>query len=601
MNDRQDDNLSGNIDGGKKAADPNLSAPNTMDFFDDLTANLSRKRRKELERQQIGAIRTQNEEEKRQAFEKKQNRKATLLMLYGKEKRAFLLKEKEEKRAAQREAAADKKWAQEEFDALSPSEKKQYRKNLKKQKKLRNKAKKTYPLKQGVKIILLAALAAGLFYAGNVAYGAFIDNSYAFHDTAVALSTPSPTAPPTPTSASSSANTTTPVTATPTPDPYELLLSEADLDFMEDRVNILVLGIDESLERANWGSFRTDTMILMSIDFETNQVCMITLPRDSYVWIYNRDYRTKINSAFSSGGGYNGSGFEYAMNTVSMALGGVPVNHYVCFDMNVVKEVVNAIGGLNYDVDITVNMCGRHIDPGYQYMDGQMVLDYCRQRKGSSDIARGERQQRMIIAIFNALKDTGQIQDIPAIYSAITGNIYTDLDFTQIVSLAAFAMKINLDDITRYMLPGDFLNIDGTSFWGVDQYEKRDLVKSIFGVDIQISSDDDVATLQQLAAEKRNAVAEANAAISAADSYVSANAAYISASEMADYTARKTALTNVAAVKDTKDVGPTISPITSATSDFNTWFAALQAAVEQRKAEAAALETTSASSEPSSP
>ena len=45
---------------------------------------------------------------------------------------------------------------------------------------------------------------------------------------------------------------------------------------MENRVNILVLGIDESLERSSWGSFRTDTMIFMSIDFETSNVYMIS-------------------------------------------------------------------------------------------------------------------------------------------------------------------------------------------------------------------------------------------------------------------------------------------------------------------------------------
>ena len=106
-----------------------------------------------------------------------------------------------------------------------------------------------------------------------------------------------------------------------TPNPEETLLSQADLEFMKNRVNILVVGIDESTERENWGSFRTDTMILVSINFDTNDVDMISVPRDSFVKIYtskgslvtseqNVTGMNKINSAFSSGGGSKKNGFE---------------------------------------------------------------------------------------------------------------------------------------------------------------------------------------------------------------------------------------------------------------------------------------------------
>jgi LCP family protein required for cell wall assembly len=429
----------------------------------------------------------------------------------------------------------------------------------------------------------LAALLAVLVYAGDIAYGAFIDNASAFQNTDTAVVKHSETPAPTPQPSVSAT-----VAPTPTPDPYDLLLQQADLDFMKNRVNILVLGIDESLERADWQTFRTDTMLLMSIDFDTNDVCMISLPRDSYVWIYNQDKRDKINTAFSEGGGYKKNGFEYAMKTVSMVLGGVPVNNYVCFDMNVVKEVVNAIGGLSYDVDVNVNMCGRKIEKGYQHLDGQMVLDYCRQRHGSSDIARVDRQQRMILAIFNEIKSTGQLGDIPAIYSAVTGNIYTDLSLKQIASLAAFAMKVDLESIERHTLPGGFLNIDGTSFWGVDLSQTRNLIKDIFGVKIKINEADDLDTLLALAQEKRNVVAAAQTTAANAEGYVNANTGFISPEELADFQSRIANLRGVAAVKNTEDVSLTLPPIYAAMDEFNAYFASFQGTVEARKAEAAA-------------
>ena len=117
----------------------------------------------------------------------------------------------------------------------------------------------------------------------------------------------------------------------PTPDPEAQLLSQADMETLQkDRVNILVLGVDESTERANWGSFRTDTMILVTINLKTNDVDLISVPRDSYVKICNADGKAlnsgdiprydKINSAFSAGGGAQKNGYGYAMGTVENLL-----------------------------------------------------------------------------------------------------------------------------------------------------------------------------------------------------------------------------------------------------------------------------------------
>lgn len=543
--------------------------------------SLTKQQKKAQEKQKILGIQKQIEAEKKRTEQKRHDRTATLALLSKEDRKIFLQDEKAEKQRKKRLDSQAKSNQKAEYRSMSAEQRKAVQMKQKRDKRLHMKAKKGYAVRQVLKYTLIAVLAAVLIYAGNTAYSAFFDNSHVFQNTGQALSTPAPkpTETPRPTTAATSAPT-----PTPTIDPYELLLSQADLDFMENRVNILVLGIDESLERANWRSFRTDTMILVSIDFETNNVQMLSLPRDSFVTIYNKDKRAKINSAFSAGGGKDKNGFKNTMDTVSMTLGGIPVNHYVCFDMNVVKEVVNAIGGLDYDVDIDVKMCGRTIDKGYQHLDGQMVLDYCRQRKGSSDIARADRQQRMIFAIFDEVKKSGQIQNIPAIYSAITGNIYTDLDFSQIVSLAAFGMGIDMENLHRDMLPGDFLNIDGTSFWGINEYKKRSLIKEIFGVRIKINEDFDVKILQELAQQKRNAVAAATSTATKAESYVTANSEFITPEEHTDFQSKITNLRALAAVKQPDDVEPTIEPIVTATAEFNAWFTAFKETIETRKA-----------------
>ncbi len=319
-------------------------------------------------------------------------------------------------------------------------------------------------------------------------------------------------------------------TPTPTPDPEAVLLSQADLEFMKNRVNILVLGVDESTERENWGSFRTDTMILVTINFDTNDVDMISIPRDSYVKICGSSGSptgkfNKINSAFSAGGGAQKNGYLYSMNTVSHLLGGIPVNYYVGFNMNVVKQVVDAMGGVDYDVDVEINMNGRHLDTGYQHLDGQAVLDYCRQRKGDSDIKRVGRQQMMLKAIFQQLKSTGQIANIPQIYQAVEQNVQTNLTFTQISSLALLAMQMDFDQLNSHTVEGTGLTVGSSSCWGLYMSKLKSLISDVFGISVSLDQDMDVGRIkEQLQAAQSSLAVEisaANSAISTADGILS--------------------------------------------------------------------------------
>jgi hypothetical protein len=141
-------------------------------------------------------------------------------------------------------------------------------------------------------------------------------------------------------------------------------------------------------------------------------------------------------------------------------------------------------------------MNGRTLSPGYQHMDGQAVLDYCRMRKGSSDIARVDRQQRMIQTIVRQLKTSGQIGNVPAIYTALEKNIETNLSLTQIASLALSAARMDMSQLERYTVGGEFLNLDEISYWGIHSDELAKLVKSVFGVKIDPDPDIDAQNIR---------------------------------------------------------------------------------------------------------
>jgi len=350
-------------------------------------------------------------------------------------------------------------------------------------------------------IIILGAVIYALSFYGDISDPESLFDEPIPTPPPAADSTPAPTAEP-----------------TPTPDPDKLLSAQSDEEFMSKRTNILVLGIDESAEREDWGSFRTDTILLVSVDFSDNDVCMVSIPRDSYVKLYTANGNLvnetnpydKINSAFSEGGGAQKKGFEYTMTTIEQLMG-INVDYYCAFNMNVVKDVVNAMGGVDYEVDVEVSMNGRTLSPGFQHLDGQGVLDYCRQRKGSSDIARIDRQQRMLTAILEQLKSTNQIVNLPSIYTAVQDNIMTNLSFKQISSLSLVALRMDMSQLSRYTVEGKAMDIAGRSCWCIRAAKLEELVKDIWGknitVDPEIDYDYIVAQLEltrQLIAQELN-------------------------------------------------------------------------------------------------
>lgn len=337
--------------------------------------------------------------------------------------------------------------------------------------------------------ILLSALAVLLAAGAAFAlafYSRINDPAKLFAPTPTPFFAPAPTV--APTAAPAPAATTAPTPAPiPTPGVEEYLSQWTDEDFMHARVNILLLGIDESAERESWGSYRTDTMMLVTVDFETNEAAMLSIPRDCYVKIYNDEGEIddserpmeKINEAFSRGGGAKKKGFAYACATVSKLLD-VPVQYYVCVNMPLVKEMVNAMGGVDYDLDVDFVMNGRAYHKGYQHMDGQAVLDYCRLRKDSSDLVRVDRQQRMIERVLETLRQTDQLRNIPAIYQSLQSNIETDLSLEQIASLALLGSRMDMSKLLRRTVPASGVTINERSCLGVQTEALAAMVKEVF-------------------------------------------------------------------------------------------------------------------------
>lgn len=403
--------------------------------------------------------------------------------------------------------------------------------------------KKPLTFKKVAIYILIAAGAVALGFIARTAY--VIANPAAAFPELKATQTPiivrpddtDPTPDPTQSAAPEKKPENTPIiTPEPTPDPEAVLLSQADLEFLKDRVTILLVGADQSPERLSTREqYRSDVLMLITIDFAKEKVDMLSIPRDTMARIYNTTGRWKVNACFEHGGGIEKDSFLYAKETISMLLGGVPVQYHMGVTMDGIKRVVDAMGGVDYDVDVEIKLNGRVLKTGQQHLNGQQVLDYCRARKGiSTDLGRIDRQQRILFTIFDQLKSREQLVNFPNIFTSVKDDVYTNMNLEQIAALTVFAMGIDLENIERHTLKGEYMSAYNASFFVLDQEYKCKKVKDIFGVTIKPDMDFDI--------EKVRKDTSSTAALDRARAFLDENADALTAEQQAQIYAQMTQL-----------------------------------------------------------
>jgi LCP family protein required for cell wall assembly len=327
----------------------------------------------------------------------------------------------------------------------------------------------------------IKALLFILCLAAAFSLGVFVTYKVAVNPIAL-FQTESPTATPEPTEIPPSYVTVPSLTDKPTSNPDTAVDTDENA-LNSGIVNILIIGADYSPEREDWEkNYYSDVMLVLAIDFENNKVDMISVPRDTFAPIYNTPGIYKLNSALYHGGGVDGDGFNYVVKSVENVMGGINIDYYMGVNMTAVKSLVDAIGGVDYDVDVTVKMQGRVINKGYQHMDGQDVLDYCRARKGiDNDIGRVGRQKKIMVAIFEQLQESNLILEVPGIINALKDEVYTNMSFDQFCALAIFGKNLDKDNIGMHTVEGHFLQIFNWSMYVLDDEERIALIEQVYG------------------------------------------------------------------------------------------------------------------------
>ena len=254
---------------------------------------------------------------------------------------------------------------------------------------------------------------------------------------------------------------------------------ETSFHFGARRQNLLLMGVDVSDDKEHpFDNTRSDSIYLVSIAPHGKNVNVISIPRDSKVYIHSRSNPDKINHAFSYGGVHT------SIKTIEQTLG-VRIDHYLVVSNQALVEFIDKIGGIDVYVEKDMryhDYSGKlHIDlaKGVQHLDGKQAEGYMRYRKDAlGDIGRIRRQQWFLNALTAKMKEPSVILKFPETMKAVSKYIQTDLSMYELAQYAALVKSIDPSRVKVATLPGEPSQRGFVSYWILDPEGVQDIVDS---------------------------------------------------------------------------------------------------------------------------
>ena len=263
------------------------------------------------------------------------------------------------------------------------------------------------------------------------------------------------------------------------------------LDPESGKINVLLLGVDED-------GLRTDTIMVASFDLDTAELNLMSIPRDTRVFVSNRNMTRKINEVHAITTKANDGTIvgPIGMAEAVSQLTGIPINYYVEFSFDAAENVLNTLGKITYDVP-DVEGGGRgmnyedpaqdlyiHLKPGVQKLDGKQILQLMRYRKGDSDHARSERQQNVIKAVVEQKLGFSLITKLPKLFGQIKSDLSTNISAGDVTRYAGYLIRLSTDKIHTYQLPGEDKHVGSRWYYICDFEETEKLINESFGIEV---------------------------------------------------------------------------------------------------------------------
>lgn len=245
----------------------------------------------------------------------------------------------------------------------------------------------------------------------------------------------------------------------------------------------------------------TDTIMVAKYSPSTGNAALLSVPRDSFVGS-NPNTATasdKINSKYQISP-------QRTIDAVN-ELTGLNLKYYITVDTKALRDLVDAIGGVYFDVPIKMDYDDSsqdlyiHLEPGYQLLDGEKAEWLVRFRHnnngtsysyeyGDNDLGRMRTQREFLMAVAKQTLKLENITKVNDILNVIEQEVETNIDFDTMMEYAPALLNINADNIQTGMLPGTPQYCNGVAVYLVDKDEAKDVVNELFLTSSNTSTND---------------------------------------------------------------------------------------------------------------
>ena len=266
-------------------------------------------------------------------------------------------------------------------------------------------------------------------------------------------------------------------TAEPTVSPAEDPNAGAPASLNENMYTFLVVGLDQV-------SNSTDTMMVGRIDTENHTIDVVSLPRDTLV---NVSWSVKkINTLYSADINTGGNGIDGLLDGLKDILG-FQIDCYAVVDLTAFVELVDAIGGVDYNVPVNMNYYDPtqdlyiNIPAGEQHLDGEEALKVVRFRSGyaSADIGRIGTQQDFLKSAASQMLTLGNIPNLPTFIDIFEEYVVTNMSASNLAFFARQFLLCKSEDINFHTLPGNYGDsIKGLSYVSINISEWLEMVNT---------------------------------------------------------------------------------------------------------------------------
>lgn len=203
---------------------------------------------------------------------------------------------------------------------------------------------------------------------------------------------------------------------------------------------------------------RSDVNMIMTVNPKTKQILLTSIPRDYHVTLASFNARDKLTHS----GIY---GIEETMSTVENLLN-IDLNYYMRVNFTSLITMVDAVGGINVNVDQAVTVGGHTLSVGSNYMDGETALAFSRERYSyaDGDRHRVRNQQAVLTGLLNKLMSASMITNYNSILNSVSGAFETNMESGDLQKL----IQMQIDDMSSWDI--EQISLDGSGSTSTNCY-----------------------------------------------------------------------------------------------------------------------------------